>query len=305
MVVNLIIHYHFSIETMKRYSLLFLFLSVAGFSYCQIRRDLTEKIYKFSFSKTKDNIEILQKNNLNKNELLLIKTNYYWWQYLSGNAEKQYLELCLKNCHNLEQPEIINNSQIVFQYATIYCFIIRIYAVRKQYLKAISFLDKAMPYFEYAMQNENKHDGLMLISGLYNYLIDNSLNENPFFYPYLLIYPGGDKFHGLDLLHKCTKSDNVIVQTEAYYFLMKIYFEIEKKYGKAQLYAEKLLSKYPKNLVYRYEYCKILAVSQQYNKIVMQKKLIIDDINKNTQLNQYQKTHFLNLCKKMTKKFNY
>ena len=281
---------------MKLYSIsLLFFISISTFAqHSKISiNSITNDIYSYSFNTAKKNIENIKfKNKISSKEYLLLKTNYYWWQYLSGNKKKEYLDFCLQKCLKFETNETHKNNEITYQKALINCYIIRIYITKKEYFKAISQLDKTMPYFKYAIEHENEHEGLMLISGLYNYFIDFGLSERPLFYPYLLFYPNGNKQHGLDLLQKSLKSENLIIETEAEYFLMKIFSETEKKYLKAKLYAEILTNKYPKNLVYRYEYYKILIALKQYDKAKQQEELILELSKQNNQLNKFQKLHF-------------
>lgn len=280
----------------KKYYLLFLILLLQNTTFAQTINDLTEVVYSYSFTTAKQRIENKQLNNsLSSSELSLININYYWWQFLSGNIEKQYQDLCLQTCLNYRHPRTTENYNEVFHSAIVFSYIIRIYAAQGKYFKAIYFLEEAMPYFENALENEDKHESLMLISGLYNYVITYSLDRYPLFYSYLFFYSTGDKSHGLDLLKKCAKSRNVVIQTEAKYFLMKIYFELEKKYTGAQLYAEQLVKEYPNNLVYRYEYYKILFKQKLYNRAEQQKNIIISLSRNNKELNVYQRKHFITL----------
>ncbi len=274
----------------------FILLFVPQWTICQTAKTISSEIYGYQFSKAESELRNLQNDScISANEFKILKLNFYWWQHLSGNQPDNYLDSCFQICSSFKLPEEINNNEEAFLAAIVHSYSIRVLGLKKQYFRVVSTLNKAMTSFRYALNAEQSHEGLCLISGMYNYLIDSKLDKHKFLYPYLLFYPNGNKKKGLELLRKCAQSEDIIIKTEAMYFLLKINAEIEKNTEKATFYAKKLIELFPMNSVYHFEYYKILVSENKIEEAEIEIQKINSNLLQNKCVNEQQRGHFKQL----------
>lgn len=206
--------------------------------------------------------------------------NYYWWRILTGDDAKEVRRKFMtgiileKKILDEKQKSSLNNEDI-FNFMNVYAYQARMDLYNNDYIRAVSHIDKCLEYLILSFQYENKYEAFYLTSGLYNYFISRARSHYPYLYPYLIFLPKSNLEKGFQYLIKCTMLHNIVLKTEANYFLMKIYSEEEKEYQKAKPYAEWLTKTYPKNVLYNYLYLNILinlnektAAEKQFQKLV-------------------------------------
>jgi len=232
----------------------------------------------------------------------LLKANKEWWLLISGDNTanhsalcKQYLTLAEKKIDAIPSEQL--NPVHVFNLITIYSYLVRLELMNKNYFQAIKYLDITNSYIEYSLQNDSKYEFFTLTSGLYYYMAEYSQEEYPVLYPYFLFCPKGNKEKGIALLKKCSESENLILKTEANYFLMKIYLYCEKDFEKASQYAEYLIHQYPANLIFQYEYYSVLHVQKKATMFSQVAKIKLQ-ASHNNELNDSQKKHFIEIINK-------
>jgi len=96
------------------------------------------------------------------------------------------------------------------------------------------------------------------IAGMYYSLGGYMKKEHPSLFLFGFDSKFADQEKGYALLTMGTMSENLQVQTESIYFFMKLYFEVENDPHTALKYSEKLIDKFPDNLVFRYNQLLIL-----------------------------------------------
>ena len=132
---------------------------------------------------------------------------------------------------------------------------------------------------------------------MYNYFMGKAKSDYWFAFPLLSTYPKADKWKGIEMLKICSFSKDKLVQTEADYFLMKIFLEAEKNTMLAMPYAQALTEQYPNNIIFQYYYFEIL-LSKGDVKLILEQLVRFNTCYENPELNTNQITHFQNLIHK-------
>jgi hypothetical protein len=107
-----------------------------------------------------------------------------------------------------------------------------------------------------------------------------------------MLYPEGDKEKGLAYLTEMTKSSDAFLRNESLYFLMRIYYDLEKDYRLAKKYADILVSDNPNNLIYRlFQYRVALEIDEAHSTELRTEYL--NQVNATKSLTGQEKDHFI------------
>ncbi|MFN2394939.1 MAG: hypothetical protein ABR597_04540 [Bacteroidales bacterium] len=197
----------------------------------------------------------------------LVRASFYWWLIISEDAgslknKEQYIATISKAEEKIGY--MVKNSSYnykdVFHFINLYALKARLDLLNGDYLRALRHMKYCVDYISISLGREEIYPNFNLTSGLYNYLSDYGAKQYPFLAFYSLIYPRGNMPTGLEQLKLATHNDDDVIRTEAHYFLMKIYLELEKNPGKALNHAYYLAKKYPENLIFLYHYYQILIL---------------------------------------------
>jgi hypothetical protein len=256
-------------------------------------------LYHFQFIKA-DSVARQLKLQYPSNPISYIfAANCCWWKLISReptDACKKgfYEELSLSLMYlNTKKKELLTN-QDVFNYINVYAYCARLDLMENNYFKAIKQLDYFIDYQKMSFGKEDTYPPFNLTSGLYNYTIPYSMKHYPFLLPSLLFVPDGDAELGMKQLEIAATSSDILIKTEANYFLMKINTELEEKYPQANQHAQYLVGLYPENLLYRYYYFELLMKQKQYSNAEKQMEAIKLYSNGN-ELSVRQKIYFVDL----------
>jgi len=251
-------------------------------------------------------LTILAKKSEQISTYQAVKANYYWWLLISGDDSESNLQQCQKHLDGTlaiikQKPEKQHTNEDVFNLIFSYAYKARLEILHGKYFSAVQYLRYTLDYLKFSLENENSYEQFKLSAGLYHYFAAYSIDKYPIIYPYFIFYPRADKAKGLKILKICAKSENLVLRTEATYFLMKISHEIEHNYTDAENYAKQLLLWYPQNLVFRYTYFKILLAAKKEEQAVNELNCIKQNAAHNSQLSDKQKKHFMELGAKEIK----
>jgi hypothetical protein len=125
-------------------------------------------------------------------------------------------------------------------------------------------------------------------TGLYDYYIEAYPEANPFYKPFVYLFPDGNKERGLNELYKCWQQSDFI-GPEALRFLSYIYINFETNYAEGSNYAFELTQKYPKNPLFAEYYIQLLLLNKQYEKA----GVIVANFNENKKNSNFFKNVFL------------
>ncbi len=279
--------------------LFFFFPKISSFSQNLFHNEnispFFDALYSYSFQKADSirNVAFVKSSNSYTNSILSIY--YDWWMLISGYRKQNHFKSCQ---HNLDVSlQLLKNKKTqndfdIFLIVNIYAFKARMELLNDNYFSALPYLSQVVDYLDYIIENEASSEYYQLMSGLYKYSIAYALEKYPIIYPSLLFMPKGDKKAGIELLESCCKSDNLMISTEAKYFLTKIYLETEKNTPKAKINCEQLLKQFPNNLLYHSLYLRIALSMNDLEFIEAEKLEMKNRATNNFELTSEQKQHF-------------
>lgn len=288
-----------------RRSLLFLLLVISllpanAQENMELYTRIVESCYKFKFKTADSLINQFEKQSPGIDALLL-RSNLQWWQIISGNdrpaTRQQYYQTLLSAEKLLLQEKKTGNDLHIYRAIFLYGYLARMDGLNNHYLKAFLRMRTCYKHLQKSFGHEERFNYFYLSSGLYNYHMDNAGANYPVLIPYLYFYPEGDAKKGIQMLEKAAMLNNKILNTEATYFLMKIYID-EKKYIPSLTYSTKLVLTYPNNCLYLYyQFYALLQLNQVEDaKEILTKIIRISESN--VELNGTQNTYFAQLAQK-------
>ncbi len=258
-------------------------------------------LYHFRFYDADSIIGQLEENHPSHYLSSIARAQYYWWKIISQPVNDQLKEKYLQNL--LRAEDILTGNfpknepcfHDLFHLINVYASRARLDLMNQDYLRAIRHLSRSAGYIRLSLKKEDDFSSFLLTSGLYNYMAGHGEEAYPFFRIYTLRYPRGNKDKGIKQLEKAASGDNPLIRTEASYFLMKIYMEIEENYSKALPYARWLAETYPDNLIYLHHYYELL--NQLFSSAIagQVKSSFFQSLEENRQLNGRQVMHLRNL----------
>jgi len=179
----------------------------------------------------------------------------YWWRIALNDQTTTYddafyasIDSCLKYCDRLEKIETAREEYLFFTFMS-YAFRARLHANREDWFKSVNAARKCLPYLFDGKKLENPKDEFLFGIGLYDYYAEYYPEENPAVKPLIALFPSGNTQKGIEELRQTSNSRN-FAQTEAMYFLMRIYAEEQNKPSLALMYAERLQERYPENTLF-------------------------------------------------------
>lgn len=272
-------------------------LSVSNSRNAKISSILTQN-YNFKFQTADSLYNICEKEMGVNSELLLTKSTILWWKIISeknSTLNKAYQQNLSTAEKMLFKEKVKNENEFLYKAISLYGFGARMDGLEKNYFKAIFKVNNCLKYLSKSLGKENEFIYFYLSSGLYNYYIVNSEDSYPFIGPYLSLYPKGNLDQGISYLKIASSSNDVVLSTEANYFLMKINLE-KKNYKESEAYCNKLITKYPSNLLFLYYYFIILLKQENVYKAKVCMARIKIAARNNTQLNDFQRKYFYEMA---------
>ncbi len=287
---------------------LFAFLIMLGAAYTSTSQTIEEEagkglnsLYHFRFAEADSIISDLEQNFPDHYLSSVVRANYFWWKMISqqqnDEVESHYLQSLMQIEDHIAFAAELDNACFddLFYAIHLYAFRARLDLMNGDYIQALRHLNQSIGYIRKTLGKEHQHQAFMLTSGLYNYLADYGRREYPFLGLYTLMYPEGDMEKGLFQLKQAAAGEEWIVNTEANYFLMKIFFELEDKPGQALEYATLLVNQYPDNLIFMYYYHQIAAGLELQAETEKSRADYFKALKNNKQLSRLQLLYFDNL----------
>lgn len=258
------------------------------------------KLYDFDFYSA-DSVIRNHGSRLQPSLRLFASLNYNWWMLVTTD-KKLYMSRGFNNV-SFGVSELSsyshNCSENYFLGVAFESYSLRLYMYNWEFIDAYSNAKNVCKKIEATAHCQEWDIGLLTL-GLYNYFAALGSEKYSFFF-------GDDCFKkasrtaGIELLERCTKSGNVFISTEATYFLMKLYLEVEDKPEKSLEYAIKLEKKFPNNIIFGYYHLNILLTLRRdalakdvYARLMLKTK-------NNNQLDAEQKSHLQEIIRKKYK----
>lgn len=223
----------------------------------------------------------------------LARAHFYWWKMISQHPESQIESRYIDNLRTAEQ--LINNKstsgfndKVLFHLIQVHAYLSRLDLMRSEYVSAYRNLHRSVKHIKASFGREQFFTAFLLTSGLYNYLAAYVSEHHPLLRIYFMLHPRGDINKGIEQLQQASASDHNVIATEAKYFLMRIFFDLENNPGKAIEYASILTEQYPENLIFLYYHHKIAAALQASDKVARLQQQYDEALKSNSQLNDFQ-----------------
>ncbi len=257
-----------------------------------------KKLNSFRFVDAQNLINKLDQSDL---EYHFLKANYFWWKYItepSSVSLHDSLVFHLQESVKAIEKQKKSNFQSSFLELTTYAYFARLALHEGNYFEAFQQANNITSNIEYSLQKANSSPYYTLTAGLYHYAAGYGKKEYWYLYPYFLMIPDGNEETGIKMLHSLENNPDFLINNEANYYLMKIYKEAYHDYSTALVYAKKIVTLNPTNLIYRSTLIKIL---RKLNKTDVVKSEILKYNNAlqniKAQLNQKQYQYLKNLNK--------
>lgn len=258
-------------------------------------------LYDFRFHRADSLIHIMEQTSPHHYLPHLTRANYYWWMIISENPGSDQQQLYLSSLNNAESiiRQMIRRKQYdyadVFYFINLYALRARLDLINGEYMKALRHMKNCVDYIELSLGREKIHESFYLTSGLYNYMTEYGSKRFPFLRLYALMYPRGNIKLGINQLEIAAKSQDLVLKTEARYFLMKIFLELEQDHQKALEHAGWLATKYPGNLIYLWHYHGLLLLNKKDNIARAAKYEFLEQLQNNNQISEKQRIYLRSL----------
>ncbi len=230
------------------------------------------------------------------------RSNYLWWQIITSpenvSLEKLFRDHITKAVAlSVAGKEEASSYQDIFYFITMHAMNARLDFTHGAYIRAMKNGRNAISWVDISLGNEHNYDGLYLTSGLYNYMVVQATRKYPFLKIYSLFYPEGNKTLGIEQLRKASQSSNNALQTEAHYFLMRIFLDMEENAAQALAHANWLTKSYPENLIYQYYLLSVLNALGDNQAALEKRQEIHRKALQNKWINDSQRKHLIDLAR--------
>jgi tetratricopeptide (TPR) repeat protein len=258
-------------------------------------------IYDFRFHDADSLLNHMETNYRGSYLPHLVRAGFYWWLIISEDDSSVNKERYIASLSKAEisiNTVFQNNSYYykdIFHLINLYALKARLDLLNGNYLKALRHMKNCVDFIDISLGKEKAYPDFNLTSGLYNYLSDYGTRKYPFLVFYSLMYPRGNMLKGLEQLKVATQNDDEVIRTEAHYFLMKIYIELEKNYEEALYHASYLTEKHPGNLIFLYHYYQLLQLQGNAEMASEVKSDYKYQLKFNTHLSSRQKQYLIGL----------
>lgn len=187
-----------------------------------------------------------------------------WWEVLLETSDQEDVSKFNALTASLSKDVSSEASSLekLFKQTLLHAYHARFALIQGHYINGVGELNKCIDLIETGFEHEEEHEAFLLTSGLYHYFVAYAYDEYPLLRPYLFFLPDGDRAKGLAYLKRCAESSDLYLQTEARYFLMRIYIDLEAEHHLAKYYCDQLLKRFPSNLLFQ-EYDLKLAYATQ------------------------------------------
>ena len=228
-------------------------------------------IYNFEFDQAL-NIELsINKKYPAEPALYMYKSLYLYWKHypvLAGTEiGDQYENLLMEAISESKEQLILypeNHMVILFDMLP-RMMLLQFYADNGQGFKSIPYLSRLYESLVKGFTYCKSTPEFYFPTGLYNYYIEAYPEANPFYKPFVIFFPSGNKDLGLSQLYQCWKLSDLI-GIEAMTFLTYIQINFETNYQAGVRFARELSEGYPNNPLFALYYEQLLLLSKQYSK---------------------------------------
>jgi hypothetical protein len=240
-------------------------------------------------------------------EFELAVINYYWTRKIAGNASANWVQKLNNAINSFKEHHVsadfAESDEHLFLITSVLAFGARVHLHNNAYFAALNDLKKYNTVLKKTFGREKTFPPFYLTSGLYYYFSAYATEKLPF----VTVFSGEKTLEnmkkGIAFLKIAAGSDNRMVNTEARYFLMKIYADLQNNPQEAARYCQLLINDFPENLLYRYYMvCINLALNQEQRAaaLIVQLSELARD---NESLTPAEREHYIKLAADEMKRY--
>lgn len=264
------------------------------------------ELYSFQFLSARNTLDQIRASRYDPIMKEMMYISYEWWMLISteeNRARAKYvLDRIERNINRLDQRLKSGNliQDELLQMIMLYSYQSRINNHIDNKINGFMSFKASEEYFKQLSPCEDMScDVYNLVAGLYYTLTGYIEKEYPGIYKLAMDEDLADIEKGLSLLSACENSIIDQIRTESNYFFMKLYLEVEPDLKKAESYANKLIARFPENLVFHLNHLVILDRLNDKEKLLPACQAFMQLTEKQTELSVAQKTYFTTECKKL------
>jgi tetratricopeptide (TPR) repeat protein len=256
--------YPISIKMVRAILLFLLLLSFSPLAQAQVERDVAiqqliqqtlDEIYNLDFKEAELHIQQIRAKYPHHPVASLLPALALYWKEIpltAGNASfqpcQEYLQQCLKDVQPLLEDEQ-TKTEAVFFALTAHGYRAMIESDAGNRMAALGESKKAFSFMKQGFKLKEKYPEFYLTTGLYNFYVEQYPEDHPMLKPFMWFFPDGDKELGLQQLEIASQK-GILTKTEALYYLVYINQRYRSNPARALEYSQKLVSSYPKNLLF-------------------------------------------------------
>jgi hypothetical protein len=272
----------------------------AKINQCQIDTFYLQ-LYNYKFLSADSSLQQIISTEKDQGIIDLLQITYQWWLVISGENNPSGIDPLLdkieRSIATIEKNKVSQklSQDKLFQVIVMYSYKSRVHNLQHNRLSGYAAFNTSQDYFEQLVPCEKVScDMYNFVAGMYYSLGGYMKKEHPslFFFGFDGRYADQEK--GYALLSQGIESENLLVQTESIYFFMKLCIDVENNPVAALKYSEKLIEKYPDNLVFRYNQLQILDAQGLTERMKKEFLELKERATQNTQLAEKQQVHFIN-----------
>ena len=241
------------------------------------RPDLLEKVehclqhtYGFSFKEARSIQAELYSSTPDHPAPLFLEALIIYWENFplapSSEASSQFISL-MDQCMNLSKElreDTLTYTEGVFFDLFGRAFQAMFWADNGKSGKVIPDLGNMYRYTKKGFNLKEEFAEFYFSTGLYNYYIEAYPEAHPAYKPLVAFMHKGDRELGLKQLNHAI-SNAVFLKVEAILFMSLVQLNYEKDLNSAAIYAERLVTNYPGNILYRGHLINILLHQHRYD----------------------------------------
>ncbi len=265
--------------------------------------EVFEAMYQYNMAEAEEMFWSLSRSRINSNLIDLTHVNLLWWWLISGDETRNYDEEMEMILHRLiaelkAKPVEKMSQDEVFTIVHAYAYLTRVDVYKERYLKGIANLSQTLKSLKIILGQTYRYDKFMMVTGLWNYFAAATMTEYPLFIPFFVLAPKSNKNLGYKLLQECSEMKNLLIRNEALYYMMKVNYQLERKFDEALGTADQLTLRYPNNLIYHFHKFMILFESGQKAKAIEQYQVLLQVSTQAPGLSPVQRNHLVEIARK-------
>ncbi len=229
-----------------------------------------DHVYNYEFGEVERIIPVVRQKYPGHPVMYFMRAFQLYWQYLPVQDNKARVKEYLQNlnqCLAAVEQHYGKNSEhpeAVFFRLAAHGYLALMYNYQNELLKVAGEGQKAYGSLTQALDLTDRNPEYLIIAGTYNYYVEAYPEDHAIVRPLMIFFKDGNRNLGLKQLDLATKKAT-ITRVEAAYILAQTYLDHESRPDLAVRYTAPLVSRYPRNGVFRMIHIQALLLAGRYD----------------------------------------